>query len=191
VAHALEVERFAHPPDERFVKGGSTPGDLIQVAARDDIMPRVEAVRHHGRRQDVDVSRELVVQLADQQFRGERGADVEVRDLCQRVHPGVGAARAVELEVVPPGHGADRAIDFALHAPGVLLNLPAAVPRAGILDGELEAGHALIVGSRLVNPTSLSTITGAAANSPVVVSLVPSLLPRIPTLLLSTRTATG
>ena len=72
---------------------------------------------------------------------GSARADVEVRDLGERVHAGIGPARAVELEVAPPGDRPDGAIDLALHGPCVLLNLPAAVARAGVLDGEAEAGH--------------------------------------------------
>ena len=71
----------------------------------------------------------------------QAGVDVEVRDLRQRVDAGVGAARPVQLEVRAAGRLADRAIDLALHRPRVLLDLPAAVARAGVLDQELEAWH--------------------------------------------------
>ena len=66
--------------------------------------------------------------------------DIEVRDLGQRVDAGVGAARSVQLEFLAPGRRADGAIDLALHRPGVLLDLPAAVSRAGVLDRSLKRG---------------------------------------------------
>ena len=46
-----------------------------------------------------------------------------------------------ELEVPPASDRFDRAIELALHRPCILLNLPAAVPSAGVLDGEAKAGH--------------------------------------------------
>ncbi len=91
--------------------------------------------------EDIDVGRQLVVQPAPQRFGGQVRADVEVRDLRERVHARIGAARPVQLEVLTPGHRPDGSIDLALDRPRVFLNLPAAVPRAGVLDRELEAGH--------------------------------------------------
>ena len=72
----------------------------------------------------------------------QAGDDIKVGDLCQRMHAGVGASGSVQLEVLTAGYLADRAVDFALNRPGVLLNLPAAVPGAGVLDRQFEAGHA-------------------------------------------------
>ena len=62
-----------------------------------------------------------------------------MRDLRERVDAGVGAAGSVQLEVARAGGGADRALDLALHRLRVLLNLPAAVARAGVFDRQLEA----------------------------------------------------
>ena len=66
----------------------------------------------------------------------------------ERVDARVGAAGAVELEVLPQGDAADGAIDLALHRPRVLLDLPAAVPRSGVFDRQFEAGHRVIVSGR-------------------------------------------
>src|SRR4051794_8531112 len=66
-----------------------------------------------------------------------------MRHLRQGVDAGIGSAGAVELKVLPLRQRAHGTIDLALHGPGVLLNLPPAVPGADIFDGELEAGHGL------------------------------------------------
>ena len=64
-----------------------------------------------------------------------------MRDLRERVDAGVGPARAVELELAASRDLADRAVDLALHGACVLLDLPAAVARAGVLDDQLESRH--------------------------------------------------
>ena len=74
-------------------------------------------------------------------FGRERRVEVEVRDLRERVHAGVGAAGPVQLELRATRRRRDRAVDLALHRARVLLDLPAAVARAGILDEEFEARH--------------------------------------------------
>ena len=105
-------------------------------------MARVKPVRHRVGAQDVDVGRQFVVDPAPERLGRQRGRDVEMRDLRQRVDAGIGAARAVQFEVLAAGHRSDGAIDLALNRAGVLLDLPAAVPRAGVLDRQLESGHA-------------------------------------------------
>ena len=81
---------------------------------------------------------------------GIGGVDVEMRDLRQRMHAGVGPAGSIQLEVRDTRRLMYRALDLALHRPRVLLNLPAAVAGAGVFDGELEAhgGSALSLHSR-------------------------------------------
>jgi len=102
---------------------------------------RVEAVRHPIGRQDVDVGGELVVDAAPQLFGRNVRADIEMRDLRERVYAGVGAAGPVQLEVAAARHRSHGPIDLALNRSRVLLNLPAAVPRAGVFDRQLEARH--------------------------------------------------
>src|SRR5439155_11603449 len=145
VAHACDVERLLHPPDVRLGERRAAPRELIQVAARDGVVPRVKTVRHLRRREDVDVGRQLVVQPPAQRVGRQIRADVEMRHLRERVHAGVGPARSVQLEVLAPGDRADSAVDFTLHRLRVLLDLPAAVACAGVLDRQLEAWHARIV----------------------------------------------
>ena len=69
------------------------------------------------------------------------GVELEVRDLRERVDAGVGPARAVELELPAPCDLADGAVNLALDGAGVLLDLPAAVARPGVLDDQLEPRH--------------------------------------------------
>ena len=135
------VERILHPPHVRLRERRPPPGDLIHIAARHRVVARVKTVRHDDRRQDVDVARQLVVDAAPERVGRQARAHVEMRHLRQRVNARVGPARSVQLEVLPAGHGPDRAIDLALDRPGVLLNLPAAVSGAGVLDGQLESRH--------------------------------------------------
>ena len=148
LAHPRDVNRILHPPDVRLRERRAASGDLIQVASGDRIVARVKAMRHLLGAKDVDVGGQLVVQAAPQRFGRQRRGHVEVGDLARRVDARVGAAGAVELEVLPQGDGADGAIDLALHRPRILLDLPAAVPRPGVLDRQFEAGHRVIVSGR-------------------------------------------
>src|SRR5580693_9180784 len=102
-----------------------------------------------------------------------------MRDLCQGVDAGIGAPRPVQLEITPSGDGANRLIDLTLNGSCVLLDLPAAVPRAGVLDGQLEARHGVIVRCRSVSLMNLSRHATAAVGSHAVVSFVRTLLPGI------------
>jgi hypothetical protein len=122
--------------------------DLIEIAARHGVVPRVEAVRHLLDGDDVDVGWQLVVQLPAQRLGSHRRVELEVRDLRERVHAGIGPARAVELELAGLERFADGAVDLTLDRAGVLLDLPAAVARAGVLDQEAEARHTMLLGAR-------------------------------------------
>src|SRR6188474_1119562 len=63
-------------------------------------------------------------------------------NLGQRVDAGVGSARAVQLEVLDTGCGKDCAFEFPLDRSRVLLNLPAAVTRAGVFNGQFQSHSA-------------------------------------------------
>ena len=65
-----------------------------------------------------------------------------MRDLPERVHARIGAARAGDLHGVT-AERRDRLGQHALHARADALHLPADEWRAVILDGELVAGHRL------------------------------------------------
>ena len=104
-------------------------------------MPGVEAVRRLVDPPDVDVRGQALVDAVAQGVWRQVGVNLEVRDLRQRVHARVGAPRAVQLELPAPRRLVDGALDLPGNRPRVLLDLPAAIPRAGIFDHELEAGH--------------------------------------------------
>src|SRR5712672_819970 len=66
--------------------------------------------------------------------------DVAMRDLRQRMHAGVGTARAVNANMLAADR-LDRVFQRALHRGAIVLDLPAAERRAVIFDGQLVAGH--------------------------------------------------
>jgi hypothetical protein len=140
-AHRVRVERLLDPPDIGLEERGLAPSDLVDVAPLDGIVPRVEAVRRLVDRADVDVGRQRVVEARAQHGRRQVRVELEVRDLSERVHAGVGPAGAVQLELLPPRRVADGAIDFAGDRPRVLLDLPAAVTGAVVFNQQLEARH--------------------------------------------------
>ena len=95
--------------------------------------------------EDVDVAGQAVVDLSSEHVAGDVGDDVEMRNLLQRMHAGVGSSRAVELELPLGRDVSDNPCELALDRPRVLLDLPAAVSGAGVLDEQLEPGHATSV----------------------------------------------
>src|SRR6185436_3862618 len=109
-------------------------------------------MRDLGDGADVNVCRQLVVDLAPEQLRRKGGVQLEVRHLCQRVHAGIRAPGAVQLELLPAARLAHRAIDFTLDRPRIFLDLPATVAGARVLDQQLESRHFEYSTSRL-DPT--------------------------------------
>jgi hypothetical protein len=98
----------------------------------------MEAVRHLLDREHVDVGGQLVVERVAQGVGSERRRDLEMGDLQEGMDAGVRAARAVELEVAAAADGLDRLLELALDRARVLLDLPAAVARAGVFERKLE-----------------------------------------------------
>ena len=139
--HRADVERLLDPPHERLAERRPAPRDLVDVAARHRVVSRVETVRHFVDGDDVDVGGQLVVQLSPQLLRGCGRVDVEVRDLPDGVHAGVGPPGPIQLEFPRPERLAYRPVDLSLDRAGVLLNLPARVPGACVFDQQLEACH--------------------------------------------------
>src|SRR5579871_4847967 len=66
--------------------------------------------------------------------------DVAMRHLPERMHAGIGAARAMHTHIGAAGR-LDRSLECALHRRMIGLKLPAGKRRAVIFDGELVAGH--------------------------------------------------
>ena len=65
---------------------------------------------------------------------------VDMRDLAQRMHAGVGAPRAMRGRALSR-HGEERALERLLDRKAVLLPLPADERRAVIFERELVARH--------------------------------------------------
>ena len=106
---------------------------------------------------DVDVCWKLVVDAAHQRIRRLGVVEIEVRHLRERMDAGIGAPQAVKLELVSARRSSDGALDLSVHGSSIFLHLPAAVPRAGILNRQFEA-HS----SRL--PIRSSQLKGEFAN---------------------------
>src|ERR1700694_6204994 len=66
--------------------------------------------------------------------------NIAMRDLPQRVHAGVGAARAVNANLLAADR-LDRGSQRPLHRGAIVLDLPAAERRTVIFDDEFIAGH--------------------------------------------------
>jgi hypothetical protein len=145
LTHMLDVQGISDPPDVLLGEGGSSARDLIQVAPLDRVVTGVETMRDDVGREDMDVGGQFVIEAKYKSVRRNARADIEMGDLRQRMDPGVGPPRSVQLEVLPPGDRANGPIDLTLDGAGVLLDLPTAVARSGVLDGQLETRHADIV----------------------------------------------
>ncbi len=80
------------------------------------------------------------VQPVAKAARHEMFGNIAMRHLRQRMHAGVGAARAMNANLLAADR-LDRGFQRALHRGAIVLDLPAAERRAVIFDGELVAGH--------------------------------------------------
>src|ERR1051325_8759826 len=138
-AHLLDVDVFLHPPDKGFRQRGAATRHVIDIAARLRVVSCVEFVPDLLRVEDVDVRGQRVVQTAAQQFRRGRGLHIEMSDLRHRMNARVGPTRSVEFERLYSKSFMYCALDFPLDGARVLLNLPAAVAGACVLDSELES----------------------------------------------------
>src|SRR5204862_7360021 len=130
-ANAAKTDGLHHRAEVWLRERRPAEGMLVQERTGRGVVPRVEPVRGGLRGEHVDLGRQFIVDAAAKRVGRHRGADVEVRDLRERVDAGVGSARSVQLEIAAPRDRAYRAIDLTLHGPRVFLNLPAAVARPG------------------------------------------------------------
>ena len=80
------------------------------------------------------------VQPVAQAPRRKRLLDIAMRDLRQRMHAGIGAARAMDANLFAADR-LHRGFHRALHGRCVVLDLPAGERRAVIFDDEFVAGH--------------------------------------------------
>ena len=80
------------------------------------------------------------VQAVAKPARHEMPGNVAMRDLRQRMHAGVGAAGAINANLLAADR-LDRVLQRALHRSAIVLDLPAAERRAVIFDDQFVAGH--------------------------------------------------
>src|ERR1700716_2183442 len=66
--------------------------------------------------------------------------NIAMRDLRQRMHPGIGTPRAMDANRLAADR-LDRGFQRALHRGAIVLQLPAAERTAVIFDGEFVTGH--------------------------------------------------
>src|SRR5262245_59656907 len=90
---------------------------------------------------DMNIGGKLVVDPAPQRLRRDVGVQLEMRNLSEGMDTGVRSSGTVQFELTAAGNLANRPIDLPLDGPGVFLDLPPAIPGAGVLDDELETGH--------------------------------------------------
>src|SRR6478736_2318121 len=83
---------------------------------------------------------QMRIEAIAQPARHERLGNIAMRDLRQRMHAGVGAARAINANLLAANR-LDRVLQRALHRSAIVLDLPAAERRAVIFDDEFVAGH--------------------------------------------------
>src|ERR1700676_5225433 len=83
---------------------------------------------------------QMRIEAVAQAARHEMFGNIAMRDLPQRMHAGVGAARAVNANLLAADR-LDRGFQRALHRGAIVLDLPAAERRTVIFDDEFIAGH--------------------------------------------------
>src|ERR1700687_1260161 len=83
---------------------------------------------------------QMRIEAVAQAARDEMFGNIAMRDLPQRVHAGVGAARAVNANLLAADR-LDRGFQRALHRGAIVLDLPAAERCTVIFDDEFIAGH--------------------------------------------------
>src|SRR6476661_10644100 len=83
---------------------------------------------------------QMRIEAIAQPARHERLGNIAMRDLRERMHAGVGAAGAINANLLAANR-LDRVLQRALHRSAIVLDLPAAERRAVIFDDEFVAGH--------------------------------------------------
>src|SRR5262249_60458971 len=122
-----DTEGSRGPPYVALGQSGLTRRDLVEVSPRDRVVAGVEIRRRFGDFEHGDRRGKSVVELALDLRWNElslRFTNLKMRDLAERVDPGVGASGALNIdrntEQLIGG-----ALQLALDGPGVLLSLPA------------------------------------------------------------------
>ena len=100
--HGFRIERARHAPGAPDVqrKIGAVIGDAIKVVALFRGKARFKIIRHDVGREHADRMRaQMRVQAVAKPARHEMFCNVAMRDLAQRMDPGIGAAGAVHANV--------------------------------------------------------------------------------------------
>src|SRR4030081_1622992 len=82
----------------------------------------------------------MPVEIVAKPPRHEMLCDIAMRDLRQRMHPGIGTPRAMDANRLAADRP-DGIFQRALHRGAIVLQLPAAERTAVIFDGEFVTGH--------------------------------------------------
>ena len=94
---------FVQPPGHTGVVGGvkgrvdGVVMDAVQVGLGMGGVPGVEILRHGLRRKHPDIRRQMLVERQRQLLWRDAGIGVEIQPETQRVHPGIGAAAALDI----------------------------------------------------------------------------------------------
>src|SRR6266436_5090390 len=126
-------------PEHRWNNFPSVDAVTVDFSARRPARMKVRADFLGGG--DANRGREQRVQSALKLACGQRGLRAKACDLSERMHPGVGASRTMQLHIFlrnAPQH----IHDFALNRGFVQLHLPAVKVGTVVGDGELEIAHA-------------------------------------------------
>ncbi len=141
--HGVAVQGLGHEPGAPALERQrrTAVDDAVEVAAPHGGKPRMEVRRRglggqHGDGRRAQVGVERIGELVGPHL----ALQIEVHDLPEGVHTGVGAPGGVA------GHGlaaeaVDRLFEGLLHARPVVLTLPADEGAAVVFQHQLEAGH--------------------------------------------------
>ena len=137
-AHGADVEVVLDPPHEGFAECGAPARDLIEIGAPHGVMAGVEPVVGVSGVYDIDVLGQKIVEPVDELLRGHGPRRLQVGNLPDRVHAGVGAPGPLEIDR-DAEQLAGRPQQVTLNGAGILLPLPPVVACSLVLDGEAVA----------------------------------------------------
>ena len=93
----LEFHEYVNLFSGKSGSGKSTVMDAIQVGLGMGSIPGVEVLRHGLRRKHPDIRRQMLVERQRQLLGRDTGVGMEIQPEAQRVHPGIGAAAALDI----------------------------------------------------------------------------------------------
>jgi len=138
LSHDPTVEAVLHPPDEGLAESGAATRDLIEVRTAEGVMAGVEPVVDVTGVDDIDVLGQTIVEPVEELLDVHWLRRLQVGDLPERVHTGVGSPRPLNVnrraEELAGGPQ-----QFTLNGTGILLPLPPVVACTLIFDGEAVA----------------------------------------------------